>query len=138
MPCHICSHEAIDRCYTCGQLFCERHGKINCVRCATGFMPGDRRSDRLSAVLLIRSNRPGWWLPQPADDFEPPTCHVCHTLARLRCRNCGEIVCSAHVSRAGLCRTCIRSARVGGMMLVMLFLSLGLLIIFSLMQSSII
>ncbi len=52
MKCYICQGEAIDRCYTCGQLFCEQHGKINCSRCEHGFAPGDRRDDHVSIDRL--------------------------------------------------------------------------------------
>ncbi|MBI3407716.1 MAG: hypothetical protein HY040_05095 [Planctomycetes bacterium] len=141
MPCHVCGLEAIERCYTCGKLFCAQHGKMNCIRCETGFMPGDRRADRISAdrnraVTLGASARPGWWRPQPADDFEPPACYQCRGLARRRCRNCGNLMCADHAAKGGLCRECENSARIGIFTLLALFVGLIALIVMSYSQSA--
>src|SRR5437773_2714137 len=103
MNCHICGQEAVERCFTCGELFCAGHGaghgKPNCMRCETGFMPGDRRADRICAVPLGKTARPGWWRPQEADDFEPPSCYECKGLARRSCMHCERLYCSEHAGK---------------------------------------
>ncbi|MFO0965697.1 MAG: hypothetical protein U0793_08950 [Gemmataceae bacterium] len=119
MHCHICGGEAVGRCYTCGELFCVRHGSEDCLRCETAIAPGDRRGDRVSVKPMPAKQRYGWWRPIPAEDFEPPACHVCHGLARQTCRNCHELYCAEHAGYPGLCQDCSRSARLG--MWVLLF-----------------
>ena len=42
MACHICSQEAVGRCFNCGQLFCADHGSENCTRCDTAAQPATR------------------------------------------------------------------------------------------------
>src|ERR1700677_1220538 len=105
MSCHICGDEAIDRCYTCGQLFCADHGKVDCVRCASAIAAGDTRADRVSASRLRDDAARGkaWWRTREAEDFEPPSCHVCHGLARRVCTNCRQHYCGEHAGAADLC-----------------------------------
>jgi hypothetical protein len=113
MHCHICGAEAVGRCYTCGALFCVRHGTNDCQRCETAIAPGDRRADRVSEKPLAPKVSFGWWRPIPAEDFAPPGCYVCSGLTRQRCRNCRELYCRDHGGYAGLCRQCTTSARIG-------------------------
>src|SRR5262245_50043698 len=131
MACHICGEEAIDRCDNCGKLFCAAHGRADCIRCQTGIMPGDRRADRFSAVLLAATARPRWWRPQPAEEFEPPACYECKGLARRRCKNCGSLMCALHAAKNGLCLECEKSARIGVFTLLALFVGLFVLIVIS-------
>lgn len=131
MSCYLCEREAVDRCFTCGQLFCELHGKMNCQRCATGIAPGSGRDDRISALLLARNAKPGWWRPQPAEDFEPPACHECKALARRVCSNCGNRYCPEHAGKNGWCAACVRSARLGNLYLTFVFSLVGILAILS-------
>jgi hypothetical protein len=115
MSCHICGQEAVDRCYTCGQLFCEKHGQVNCSRCETGIAPGDNRADRVSAGRLRDEpeGRKAWWRAQPAEDYELPSCHICQGLARRVCRNCELHYCAEHAGPSQLCQTCGRSSLMG-------------------------
>ena len=115
MSCHICGQEAIDRCYTCGQLFCGEHGRVNCIRCETGIAPADNRADRISAGRLRdeKTGRVAWWRAQEAEDFEPPSCHICQGLARRVCRNCQQHYCAEHAGPSYLCQTCGRSSLLG-------------------------
>src|SRR5262245_48014346 len=118
MYCHICGAEAVDRCYSCGELFCPehgktRHGKTDCVRCSTGIRAGDRRADRISAAPLMKNARPGWWRPQEAEDYTPPECYACGGLARSRCYNCHDLFCPEHAGASDLCLGCEKSARSG-------------------------
>lgn len=123
MVCHICGAEAVDRCYSCGDLFCPehgktKHGKTDCVRCSTGIRAGDRRADRISAAVLVKNARPGWWRPQEAEEYDPPACYACGGLARRRCYNCHDLFCAEHAGKRGLCLACEKSARTGTLLLV--------------------
>jgi len=114
MQCHICGEEAIERCYTCGKLFCVKHGHVNCTRCETAIAPGDKRADRISVTRLREQDgRSAWWRPQQAEDVELPSCQTCHGLARTRCKNCEEYYCAEHAGPSGLCRECGRSSLIG-------------------------
>ena len=115
MACHFCGQEAIDRCYTCGNLFCAKHGQVNCIHCETGIAAGDKRADRISAVRLRREpdGQRAWWRPQPAEDREIPSCHICQGLARRVCSNCELHYCAEHAGPAFLCRDCGRSSLLG-------------------------
>lgn len=135
MNCHICQHEAVGRCYTCGELFCEVHGSVNCSRCETGIAPGDVRDDRVSRVRLTESTRPGWWRPQEAEDYEPPACAQCGGLARYACVHCGDRYCRAHAGGKGLCSKCARGLRGGNIFLLMLILGLVMLTFLGLWQA---
>src|SRR5438105_4680812 len=107
MSCHICGKEAVDRCYTCGNLFCIEHGYINCTRCETGIAPGDTRPDRISASRLREEpGRHAWWRPQRAEDYDPPSCYRCEGLSRTVCRNCERHYCPEHAGPSGLCQKC--------------------------------
>ncbi len=108
MHCYLCQREAVDRCYNCGELFCEEHGSVNCVRCETGIMAGDSRADRISSVPRAQTTRTGWWRPQPAEDYEPPACYECEGLARYVCTNCGNRYCPEHAGKNRLCGQCQR------------------------------
>jgi hypothetical protein len=132
MHCHLCQREAIDRCYTCGELFCVLHGNVNCVRCATGIVAGDKRADRVSAVRLTQPGRPGWWRPQEAEDYDPPACQECQGLAPYLCSNCGNRYCRDHAGKKGLCALCESSLRGGNVFLAILFVFLGGLLAFGL------
>lgn len=121
MNCHFCNREAVDRCFSCGELFCEEHGRVDCRRCETAIAPGDCRQDRVSARPLSPSARPGWWRPQPAEDFDPPACYECKGLARVVCRNCGSYYCWEHAGKNGLCAECARSSRIGTLILLIIF-----------------
>jgi hypothetical protein len=130
MSCHICGQEAIDRCYTCGKLFCSQHGNVNCVHCETAIAPGDSRADRVSATLLRQKDgRSAWWRPQQAEDVELPACHTCQGLARTRCKNCEEYYCHDHAGPAGLCRECGQSSLLGIVCLLASLLLMGGLIL---------
>jgi hypothetical protein len=112
--CYICHADAVSRCYTCGRLICAAHGGDNCHRCNTGIIPGAPRSDQISAEPLRRREaNHGWWRPQPAEEFEPPACYACQSLARAVCRHCRSHYCRDHAGRGGLCRQCGQSARLG-------------------------
>ena len=118
MPCHICGQEAVERCFTCGKLFCAQHGQVNCQRCQTAIAPGDRRADRVSAEPMADRQGPAWWRPQLAEDYEPPACYVCQGLARKTCRNCERLFCGEHAGPAGLCRECGRSSQLSLLILI--------------------
>jgi hypothetical protein len=141
--CHICQAEAIGRCYACGELFCESHGRINCSRCATAIAAGDARTDRITESLPAggasqggKPVRPGWWRPQPAEDYEPPACQECQGLARYQCINCGNRYCREHAGSSGLCALCERSRRGGNIFLVILFFVLTGLTLWGLFRST--
>jgi hypothetical protein len=136
MNCHICNREAIDRCYTCGELFCEQHGKVNCTHCETGIVAGDARADRITKVRLPNAARPGWWRPQPAEDYDPPACQECRGLAPYVCASCGNRYCREHAGKNGLCGGCQRSLRGGNIFLVILVLVIGGLTVLGLVQAN--
>jgi hypothetical protein len=127
--CHICGKEAVDRCFTCGNLFCPEHGNTNCSRCQSGIVEGDNRQDRVSAAPRAEGMRPAWWRPQVAEDFEPPACYVCKGLARLTCFNCQRLYCAEHAGRNGLCRNCASSSWLGLIIFFGVIAALGLLIV---------
>jgi len=114
MKCHVCGEPAVDRCYTCGRLFCERHGEKNCSVCVHGIAAGDPRPDRFTAAPnhLSAPNK-SWWHPQEAEDYQPPACYVCQGLARRTCQNCQRLFCADHAGNDHLCRQCYRSTSIG-------------------------
>ncbi len=121
MHCHLCNQEAVDRCYTCGELFCADHGRVNCRSCETGIAAGDGREERVSARPLAKAGRPGWWRPQPAEDFEPPACHQCKGLARRVCMDCQGLYCPDHAGKNGRCSLCEKNTRSGTLFLAIFF-----------------
>ncbi len=75
MSCHICKAEAVTRCYSCGELVCETHGKSDvCPHCSGGFVAGDPRPDRVSSKPMPKQATDGWWRPQQAEEYVPPAC----------------------------------------------------------------
>ena len=123
MKCHLCGAAAVDRCYTCGQLFCEQHGRTDCSACTEGIALGDPRPDRFTAERreVPRTAKP-WWRPQEAEDFHPPACYACGGLTRNTCSNCTRPFCPDHAGSGHLCRECYRSGSMG-------FLAMGLLVL---------
>src|SRR5262249_6960646 len=120
--CYICQAEAVSRCYTCGQLICDKHGSENCQRCDTAVVAGDPRPEHISAVPLpAREGKPGWWRPQRPEDFAPPACYAGKGLARQVCRNCRTYYCAEHAGPRGLCAACGRSARLGMLVFLLAF-----------------
>jgi hypothetical protein len=134
MHCHLCEKDAVDRCYTCGALFCPDHGNVNCQSCATGIVAGDNRRDRVSAARLGSGVRPTWWRPQVADDYEPPACEECRGLAPYVCANCASRYCREHAGKNGLCGQCERSLRGGNYFLAIMIVILGGLIMVGYLQ----
>ena len=134
MSCHICTAEAVARCYTCGELVCAEHCKDDsCPHCSTGFAAGDPRGSHISVEPISQPHKNAWWRPQQAEEYIPPACYQCKGLARLMCRNCSAAYCGEHAGSHGLCQECSRSANLGlyvfaGMliMLVIFFISTGL------------
>jgi hypothetical protein len=136
MPCYICGGEAVERCYGCGQLICEQHGKKYCERCQSGYVSGDPRRDRYSVEPTPASSMKAWWRPKPAEDYEPPACAVCKGLTRRRCYNCGSYFCAEHGTEAGLCLDCNKSSLIGCVIgLVILIFLIGILAFEFLFQS---
>ena len=129
MHCHICNQEAVGRCYTCGALFCQAHGQVNCARCETSIVAGDPRPDHVSAQPFGSGGRPGWWRPQVAEDYDPPACHMCGALARRVCRHCGSLYCSQHAGAGELCAGCTRSSHVGMLAFLGVVLLMGTLML---------
>lgn len=129
MHCHICQAEAVARCYNCGELICARHGDEYCTNCTTGIAAGDPRPDRISTAPLARGQRPGWWRPQPAEEYTPPACYDCRGLARAVCYHCGERYCPEHAGPRGLCRACGRSSWLGPIFLALSFAMMAALIL---------
>lgn len=131
MRCGFCDQEATGRCYNCGELFCDAHGRTNCTRCDTAIAPGDRRADRVSAAPLVdRGPRPGWWRPLPAEEYEPPACYSCKGLARTICRNCRRRYCPEHAGPPQLCADCGRSSALGLYFFVFAVVVMALLLLF--------
>jgi hypothetical protein len=81
--------------------------------CNTGFAAGDPRADRISVEPLATQDRRGWWRPQEAEAYVPPSCYECKGLARALCRNCQAHYCADHAGKNGLCKACARSANMG-------------------------
>jgi hypothetical protein len=135
MTCHICGQEAVSRCYTCGKLFCGEHGKENCARCSSAIRTGDPGQDRVSAARIRDHARPGWWRPQPAEEYAPPACYLCHGLARRVCTNCQKRYCLEHEGKGGLCSECAQSARVGVFILAGVMSLLGSMLLWNLIFS---
>lgn len=113
MKCHLCGDPAVDRCYTCGQLFCDRHGRTDCSACTNGIAAGDPRPDRITAEpgLAPRSTH-AWWRPREAEEYQPPACYVCKGLTRSTCHTCGRQFCKEHAGNERLCRSCYRSSSI--------------------------
>jgi hypothetical protein len=130
MKCHLCDHDAVDRCYQCGQLFCEDHGKVNCAACSSGIAEGDPRHDRIS---VKRMGAPGsgyaWWRPVAAEEYVPPACYQCGGLARTKCVGCGRRYCATHAGSGGRCAEC-QSSSTAGMLIGGLVIG-GLFLIFA-------
>lgn len=119
MACHICGHEAVGRCYNCGQLFCADHGAENCTRCASAFQAGDPRPELVSRVPMRDAAHAAWWRPQPAEGYAPPECYACKGIAPLVCLGCGQRYCSEHSGVAGVCAECGKSSRLGVLILAL-------------------
>lgn len=126
MSCHVCGQEAVERCFTCGQLFCPAHGTVNCVRCDGAIAVGDPRQDRITQGRMkpAESVSP-WWRPQKAEDYRPPACYVCQGLTRSRCQQCERLYCPEHAGRNGWCNACSNDSRsllliLGGVLLLFL------------------
>lgn len=130
MQCYQCQNEAVERCYTCGALFCAEHGNVNCERCDTAIAPGDCRPDHISATPLATERKQGWWRPQQAEEFTIPACYHCKGLARQRCHHCQSYYCPEHAGSGGLCASCHRSSNLGLAMLLGSLLLIGLLLLF--------
>jgi hypothetical protein len=113
MACHICGQEAVSRCFQCGELFCAKHGDVNCTHCTDAIAAGDPRPDRISAARLRVLARPGWWRPQPAEEYAPPACYQCKGIARRTCPNCQQLFCPDHAGSNGMCAECQSSSRLG-------------------------
>jgi hypothetical protein len=114
MHCHICQAEAVTRCYNCGELVCEEHGKNECCPgCVTGFAEGDPRGIHVSVEPISKSAQHAWWRPQEAEAFQPPACYECKGLSRAVCRNCRSHYCREHAGPTGLCKACGKSANLG-------------------------
>jgi hypothetical protein len=111
--CYICEAEAVARCYTCGQLICDKHGGENCTRCDTSVMAGDPPGWHIRAARMQPSDVRHWWRPQQAEEFQPPACYNCGALARRVCRNCSSRYCGQHAGTGDLCGACASSARLG-------------------------
>ena len=125
MKCHRCDQPAVDRCYTCGRLYCENHGAKNCVTCAGAIAVGDPRPDRITAgFALPEPPAHAWWRPQTAEDYEPPACYECKGLARPVCTNCGRRYCPEHAGKNGWCAACQKATRSGNLFLTFFFLLL--------------
>ena len=125
MNCHICQAEAVARCYSCGELVCEAHGKSDhCPRCSSGISAGDPRAVSRRPIVKDQQQA-GWWRPQQAEEYKPPECYECKSLARGVCRNCAGTFCPEHAGVNGLCKACMLSANLG----IYVFLGLFALVI---------
>src|SRR5262245_52805078 len=129
MLCHICQREAIERCFTCGELFCEQHGSVNCARCETGVMAGDNRPDRITTKRLPETTANPWWRPREAPDFDPPACNTCQGLARYTCNQCGGKYCSEHAGRKGECGRCLKDRKNSNRFLLCVFAVVTLVLV---------
>ena len=128
MKCHLCDHEAVDRCYQCGQLFCQEHGTVNCSACTTGIAEGNPRQDRISTIRMTAGGHGNaWWRPVAAEEYVPPSCHQCGGLARTQCVGCGRRYCAAHLGKAGRCAECQRSSTAGMVIGFVVIGALGLI-----------
>lgn len=104
MGCFICGDEAVDRCFTCGQLFCARHGQRDCVRCQSGISEGDPRG--ITSSPPQTSAPRGWWRPIQAEEHTPTACWVCKGLTRAICIECRRPYCAEHAGRNYHCQEC--------------------------------
>lgn len=123
MSCHLCDKEAIDRCFTCGRLFCAEHGTKNCTACQGAYQEGDPSGERISVIPTRSGKDNPWWRPQQADEFAPPACYECQSLTRAVCVACGRNYCKEHAGRNSTCRECSTASDmslyvVGGFLLV--------------------
>lgn len=136
MTCHLCGQPAVGRCYTCGRLFCEKHGKTDCSACAHGIQPGDPRQDRITTTRGGYSppSADPWWRPKEADEYHPPACYYCQGLTRSTCRNCGRFYCADHAGRDGLCRECYRTSTVVLLVFLLVLATVVGLVIWGLLQ----
>ena len=121
MKCHLCQSEAVARCYNCGELVCEQHGKNDtCAGCSTAIVSGDPRADRISVKPKAFSQdqqHHGWWRPQQAEEYLPPACYECKGLTRAVCRNCQSSYCRDHAGPNGMCQACGRASWIGPVIL---------------------
>lgn len=112
MSCHLCSNEAIDRCFTCGRLVCADHGAKNCAACQGSFQPGDPSFERVSVAPPRTGQDAAWWRPQKAEEYVPPACYVCRGLTRAVCAHCGRYYCAEHAGRNFSCKECNTASNV--------------------------
>ena len=110
MKCHLCDEKGVSRCYTCGQLFCAKHGTKNCATCDGGFQEVEQRVQKGSRRERRRGD--AWWRPQEAEAFVPDSCYVCKRLARSTCQTCQQFFCPEHAGAEHLCKQCHQSGQI--------------------------
>jgi hypothetical protein len=80
------------------------------------------------------TQRPGWWRPQPAEDYAPPACYKCQGIARRVCPNCQQRFCPDHAGKGGMCAQCTASSLLGVAILGGVALILGVLMLYGFLQ----
>lgn len=129
-PCYLCDREAVSRCYCCGRLICDQHGNENCVPCDSAVVAGDPRGVQADpSSPRFPTARPGWWRPQPAEEYEPPACYECDAIARRTCRNCQDRYCPEHAGPPGMCKACGRSSQLGLFFFVFALVMMALIVV---------
>lgn len=145
MLCVVCERVAAGWCQGCGALYCSDHGGGRCFRCAGAFIGVEPECHPPAApnAAIFTLDRQSHWsgkgylqclgpsaLPTVyVDDPGPPACHECGGLAKKVCSNCHTLFCGDHAGTAVLCRSCLRSSRLGMAVLATVIVLLGLLML---------
>ena len=134
MHCHLCQREAVDRCYTCGELFCEEHGNVNCVRCTTGIIAGDNRADRITSNFAREAFTAGVVAAARSRGLHAARLPRVPGASPLCVRQLWPAYCREHAGKDGLCLSCQRALRGSNVFLALLVLGMVGLVVLGLLR----
>jgi hypothetical protein len=119
MICHVCEQPAIGQCKSCGKFYCQQHGDVYCVRCATATRPEGQKLEREFEYRVgLPDDRPA--TEAEANVLAALHCHYCRASVTGACVSCGRFYCFAHgaepsfFARPGLCTSCHEGVKLRG------------------------